>query len=83
MVPEVSIIMSAYNEENFLDKSSSVLHQTFDKWELLITDDCSSDSSWKILQRYRNLDKRIRLFSNKINKGLAKNLNMMIKETNF
>ena len=41
MVPEVSIIMSAFNEENFLDKSlQSVLHQTFDKWELLITDDC-------------------------------------------
>lgn len=83
MVPEVSIIMSAFNEEKFLDNSlQSVLHQTFDKWELLITDDCSSDSSWKILQRYRSLDKRIRLFLNEKNKGLAKNLNMMIKEAN-
>ena len=51
--PLVSILMSVYNSENTLKKSlESILNQTYQNIELLLVDDCSSDKSLNILEKY-------------------------------
>ncbi len=65
---KVSILLSSYNHANYLKKSiDSILNQTYNDFELIIVDDCSSDDSWKIIKSYK--DKRIRKIRHKENKG--------------
>lgn len=60
--PLVSILMSSYNHERYLsDAIESVLHQTYSNLELIICDDGSTDSSSQVLERYRQLDSRIKV----------------------
>ncbi len=59
----VSIIMPVYNDEQYLHSSiQSVLSQSYQDWELLIVDDCSTDSSVQIIRQYCQQDKRIRSY---------------------
>lgn len=61
----VSIIMPVYNEERYLRSSiSSVLNQTYENWELLIVDDCSTDTSPDIIKEFAEKDQRIKGFKN-------------------
>jgi glycosyltransferase involved in cell wall biosynthesis/ADP-heptose:LPS heptosyltransferase len=79
--PRFSIIMTVYNKENFVaDAIESVLNQTFQDWELIIVDDCSSDSSPQIINRYL-ADKRIKLIRNNINLGIAASAKIGIANT--
>ena len=56
----VSIIMPAYNSEKFIKKSiDSITNQTYNYWELLITDDNSTDKTVNIVNSYVEKDKRI------------------------
>ena len=58
--PLVSILISNYNYGAYLsDAIESALHQTYDKLEVVICDDGSTDGSPRILERYRSLDRRI------------------------
>ena len=78
--PLVSIIMPAYNSEKYITKSiESVLAQTYKNWELLITDDRSSDNTQHIVEQYCGIDVRVRLFVNKENggAGVARNNSIM------
>lgn len=68
----VSIIMPLYNGERYLRESiESVLAQTYARWELLVVNDCSTDSSAKILDRYCEKDARIRRIDLAENSGAA------------
>ena len=68
----VSIITPAYNAEKYLPATiESILSQTHKKWELLITDDASTDSTEKIIRDYQNKDPRIKYFKLKKNSGPA------------
>lgn len=59
--PLVSIILPVYNSEKYLSKSiESVLCQSYDKWELIAVDDCSTDASAKIIENYSKTDYRIK-----------------------
>lgn len=79
----VSIVMSAYNVENFIaDSIHSILDQTYDNWEFIIIDDCSSDCTSNIIEHFSNNDPRIKLIHNKDNLGLTKSLNIGIKHAN-
>lgn len=52
-MPKVSIILPSYNHERFLQKRlDSILNQSFQDWELIIIDDCSTDGSVKILNAF-------------------------------
>jgi len=52
-VPEISIITPSYNSAEYLEETiQSVLHQTFQDWEWLITDDKSQDLSVEIIEKY-------------------------------
>jgi len=74
--PKISVVMGIYNDEEYLsDAILSILNQTFIDFEFIIIDDASTDSSAEILKKFANEDKRIQLYTNKINKGLTKNLN--------
>jgi len=58
--PLVSILISNYNYGEFLcDAIESVLRQTYDRLEVVVCDDGSTDDSSRILERYRSLDRRI------------------------
>ena len=55
---KVSVILTSYNHEKFIRRSiESVLNQTYKDFKLIIIDDCSSDSSWNIIQQFK--DERI------------------------
>lgn len=79
-MPKVSIVMPVYNGEKYLAESiESVLAQTFSDWELLLVNDCSTDSSPAIMRAYVEQDKRIRYYSNPVNLKLPKTLNVGFK----
>jgi len=67
---KVSIITPTYNSENFIIITiNSIISQTFTNWELLITDDCSTDSTWGIINDFAKKDTRIKVFQLKKNSG--------------
>jgi glycosyltransferase involved in cell wall biosynthesis len=75
--PQISVIMTVYNNASYLDESiSSILNQTLKDFEFIIIDDCSSDESTKIVKKYQNKDARIKFIQNKKNLGIAKSSNI-------
>ena len=75
----VSIIMPNYNSEKYIEATIiSVLAQTYQNWELLFVDDCSSDASLELANAFQ--DKRIHIFSMKENGGAALARNKAIEE---
>lgn len=77
--PEISIIMSVYNGETYLEEAiESVRNQTFENWELIVINDCSTDSTAEILQRLAQKDERIKVYPNEVNLKLPKSLNKAI-----
>ena len=76
----VSVVMSAYNAEKFIgDSIRSILDQTYDNWEFIIINDCSSDNTLQIIERFSDNDSRIKLIHNKENLGLTRSLNIGLK----
>jgi len=70
----VSIVMASYNGEAYIcEQINSILSQTFQQFELVVCDDCSTDSTWKILNGYSAGDNRIRIFQNENNIGFKRN----------
>ncbi|MCS7035004.1 MAG: glycosyltransferase [Phycisphaerae bacterium] len=69
--PRVSVILPVYNGQEYLAEAvESILHQSFDAFELIIVDDGSTDRSPAILRRYAAHDPRIHLIS-RPNTGLV------------
>ena len=72
--PKVSVVVSVHNGQRFLREAiDSILGQTFDDFELIVIDDCSTDGSLDILRSYR--DPRIHVIVNHQQRGLTRNLN--------
>ncbi|MBO4894983.1 MAG: glycosyltransferase family 2 protein [Clostridia bacterium] len=68
----ISIIMAAYNAEKTIGFAiESVLAQTYKDYELIIVNDCSSDSTEEIVRIYVENDSRIKLISNEKNLGVS------------
>ena len=60
--PAISIIMTVYNTEKYLNESiQSVVNQTFRDWELIIIDDGSTDLSPAIIDEWGRQDPRLRV----------------------
>lgn len=73
--PLVSILTPAYNHEQYVSVFlDSILAQTYQNFELIIIDDCSTDNTPAIIEQYN--DKRIRFFRNDFNRGMNGNLNI-------
>jgi len=75
----ISIALAAYNGEKYIiEQLDSILNQSTQDFELVICDDCSTDSTWTILKEFQAKDKRIRLYRNEINLGFKKNFEKAI-----
>ena len=76
----VSIIMPSYNSAHFIEESiQSIINQTHQNWELLVTDDFSADNTIQIIENLTTRDSRIKLFKLKHNNGAAVARNHSIK----
>lgn len=66
----VSIITTIYESGDYIAKAiESVISQTYTNWEMVITDDCSTDDGPAIVERYAAKDPRIKLFKQTENGG--------------
>ncbi len=69
--PLFTIIMATYNSiDSIRETIGSICQQSIPDWELLITDDCSSDNTYEYLSQI-SLDPRIKVFQNTTNSGAA------------
>lgn len=74
--PLVSVVLATYNRAEYIKKAiKSVLNQAYENIELIIVDDCSTDSTLKLISTYKNSGRRIVIVKNKINLGFPKSLN--------
>ncbi len=77
LVPRVSLGLPVHNGEAFLSEAiESVLDQTFEDFELVITDNASTDDTAGICRRYRSADTRVLVHRNDTNLGAARNFNL-------
>lgn len=61
----ISVLMPTYNVEKFVGEAvESILAQSWQNFELIIVDDCSTDRTYDILKTYLEKDSRIRLYRN-------------------
>jgi glycosyltransferase involved in cell wall biosynthesis len=73
--PAISVLMTAFNRECYVGAAiESVLAQTFTDFELIVVDDCSTDATAAVVQRYLS-DSRVRLVQNERNLGDYPNRN--------
>lgn len=78
--PTVSIGMPVYNGERFLKEAlDAILAQVFEDFELIISDNASTDSTGNICQLYALKDHRIRYVRNEVNVGAAGNFNRVFQ----
>lgn len=81
--PLVSVVLSAYNHEDYITQCvESIVNQTYgwENIELMVIDDCSPDNTGKVLKELS--DKyNFKFTQNTQNKGLVKNRNHLIKQT--
>jgi len=76
----VSIITPCYNSGKFIAETiKSVLNQTYQNWEMIIVDDCSTDNSVEMIKTFN--DKRIKLYINDRNKGAAISRNYALRKS--
>lgn len=80
MNKKISVIVAVYNTEKYLDRCiESLLNQTYKNIELVIVEDCSTDSSRKLLKKYKG-NKNIKVFYNRENRGLSYSRNYGLKK---
>lgn len=74
MYPKVSVIMPAYNAGQYVIQAiNSILNQTFNDFEFIIIDDCSTDDTVEKIVSFK--DSRIKLYQNSANLKLSETLN--------
>lgn len=77
---KISIVLPVYNGERFLGQAiESILAQVYTNWELIIVNDCSTDSSESIMVNYAQRDDRIKIINNPHNLKLPRSLNAGFK----
>lgn len=78
--PKASVILLSYNHEKFLhDALRGFEHQVFKDFEMIIIDDCSSDSSADLLKKWKSTTTlNAKVFSNQVNQGINANLNFAL-----
>ena len=79
MSQKVDILLATYNGEKYLkEQIESVLSQTYDNIQIIISDDCSTDKTREILKEYEKNDK-IKVFYQEKNLGYVKNFEFLLK----
>ena len=71
--PLIDILMATYSGERYVgEQIESIRAQTYKNWRLLVSDDCSSDGTLDVVRRYAEEDARIRIVSEDIRYGGAR-----------
>ncbi|CAN5858582.1 hypothetical protein BH18ACI4_BH18ACI4_02310 [soil metagenome] len=77
--PLVSVGMPVYNGEKYIRRAlNSLLAQDYEKFELIISDNASTDDSWKICREYAAKDSRIKLQAQHQNQGVVANFGAVL-----
>ena len=81
-ISEILVFVPTYNSEKYLRQClDSVLQQTFQDWQCVISDDASTDKSVEIAREYEKIDSRFKVLTHEQNVGAANNWNRA-KENN-
>lgn len=76
--PLVTILSPCYNVEEYLPQCiDSIINQTYNNLQIVLIDDGSNDSTWKIMQQYAQIDKRIEIYHQE-NRGVAFTRNKLL-----
>ena len=79
----ITIIMTCYNSESTVeDALRSIINQTYTNIEIIIIDDGSNDNTSKIINKYKQIDKRIQFIELTVNKGCYYSKNIALKNIN-
>ena len=77
---KVSVIIPVYNAQDYLERClNSVVNQTLKEIEIICVNDCSTDNSLEILNRYAKRDARIKVINHEVNGGESKARNTGLK----
>lgn len=80
-LPEISVLMPAYNAERYIEAAiRSLEEQTVENWELIVVDDCSTDGTAQLLRRLAAEDPRIRPIFSAENRGAAASRNLALEQ---
>ncbi len=72
MTPKISLIVPVFNVEKYVSKClDSLVAQTLKDIEIICVDDCSTDNSLQIIEKYASKDSRIKIVKHEVNKGLG------------
>ena len=78
---KVDILMPTYNGEKYLrEQLDSILNQTYEDIRIIISDDCSKDSTSQILKEYKEKDNRIEIYLQETNLGVVKNIEFLLNK---
>ena len=81
MMPQMSILVAAYNAEQTLPRClDSLCQQTLQEVEILCVNDCSTDDTLELLRNRAVMDSRIRVLQTPVNSGQAVARNLALKE---
>ena len=77
----VSILIPTYNSMNFIEKTlKSCMNQDYENFEIVVSDDCSKDETYKYLLEMSKKNERLRVMRNDRNLGSLRNFNKLIDE---
>jgi glycosyltransferase involved in cell wall biosynthesis len=77
-IPRLSIGLPVYNGENYIKEAlDSILAQTFEDFEVIISDNASTDRTGEICREYAARDPRVKYYRNDVNKGASPNFNQV------
>jgi glycosyltransferase involved in cell wall biosynthesis len=80
--PAVSVCVLVYNHANLIESTlDTILEQTLQDYEIVVSDDCSTDGTWEVLQRIQAANPRVRAIRTPHNMGMAGNSNFAAAAT--
>jgi len=75
---KIAITIPVYNAEKTIQRClDSILNQTYKNYVVIVFDDCSTDKTWEILNRYDN--PKLKIFKNQTNHGCVENRNFLLR----
>ena len=81
MQETVNVLLATYNGEKYIrEQIESILNQTYQNIRLIISDDCSKDSTPEILREYEKKDNRVELYIQEENLGVVKNIEFLLSK---
>lgn len=80
----ISVIIPCYNVEKYVEKCiDSILNQKYKKLEIILVDDCSTDNTWKIINKYAKKYENVTAIKNEKNSGAGYSRNNALKYAKY